>query len=62
MNELNINKCIIQKRKEKGLTQEDLAEYIGVSNAAVSKWESHRVIRIFHFFRNLQFFNVSSVR
>ncbi len=40
MNELNISKCIIQKRKEKGITQEELAEYIGVSKAAVSKWES----------------------
>jgi transcriptional regulator with XRE-family HTH domain len=40
MNELNISKCIIRKRKEKGITQEELAEYIGVSKAAVSKWES----------------------
>jgi len=40
MNELNISKCIIQKRKEKGITQEKLAEYIGVSKASVSKWES----------------------
>ena len=40
MNELNISKRIMQKRKEKGVTQEQLAEYIGVSKAAVSKWES----------------------
>jgi transcriptional regulator with XRE-family HTH domain len=40
MNKLNISKCIIQKRKEKGTTQEKLAEYIGVSKASVSKWES----------------------
>ncbi len=40
MNELNISKCIIQKRKEKGITQEKLAEYMGVSKTAVSKWES----------------------
>lgn len=40
MNELNISKCIIQKRKEKGITQEKLAEYIGVSKASVSKWEA----------------------
>lgn len=40
MNKLNISKCIIQKRKEKGITQEKLAEYIGVSKASVSKWES----------------------
>lgn len=29
-----------QKRKEKGITHEKLAEYIGVSKASVSKWES----------------------
>ena len=40
MNQLNISKCIIEKRKEKGITQEQLAEHIGVSKAAVSKWES----------------------
>jgi transcriptional regulator with XRE-family HTH domain len=40
VNKLNISKCIIQKRKEKGITQENLAEYIGVSKASVSKWES----------------------
>ena len=40
MRELNIRRCIIQKRKEKGITQEQLADYIGVSKASVSKWES----------------------
>lgn len=42
MKELNIGKCIIQKRKEKGITQEQLADYIGVSKASVSKWEAER--------------------
>lgn len=40
MRRLNIGKCIIHKRKEKGITQEQLANYIGVSKASVSKWES----------------------
>jgi transcriptional regulator with XRE-family HTH domain len=40
MKKLNLGKSIIQKRKEKGITQEKLAEYMGVSKAAVSKWES----------------------
>lgn len=40
MKELNIGKCIIQKRKERKITQEQLADYIGVSKASVSKWES----------------------
>jgi len=42
MNKLNISKCIVQKRKEKGITQEKLAEYMGVSKASVSKWESEQ--------------------
>ncbi len=40
MKELNIGKCIVQKRKENGITQEQLADYIGVSKSSVSKWES----------------------
>lgn len=40
MNELNIAKTLILKRKEKGITQDELASYIGVSKASVSKWET----------------------
>lgn len=40
MKEINIGRTILQKRREKGLTQEDLANYIGVSKASVSKWET----------------------
>ena len=39
MKEINIARTIINKRKEKGITQDELASYIGVSKAAVSKWE-----------------------
>ena len=39
MNQLTIGKFIAQKRKEKNLTQEQLAEILGVSNKTVSKWE-----------------------
>ena len=39
MNQLTIGKFIAQKRKEKNLTQEQLAEVLGVSNKTVSKWE-----------------------
>ena len=39
MKEINIAKKLIEKRKEKGITQENLANYIGVSKASVSKWE-----------------------
>ena len=40
MKEINIAKVLVTKRKEKGITQDELANYIGVSKAAVSKWET----------------------
>lgn len=40
MKEINIAKVLVNKRKEKGITQDDLANYIGVSKASVSKWET----------------------
>ncbi len=40
MGRINIGTFIYSKRKEKGLTQEELASYLGVSKPAVSKWES----------------------
>lgn len=39
MNQEKIGKFIASLRKEKGLTQEKLAEKLGVSKNAVSKWE-----------------------
>lgn len=40
MERLQIGKVIYKLRKEKGLTQDQLANFVGVSTAAVSKWES----------------------
>ena len=40
MNQLLVGKFITQKRKEKNLTQEQLADKIGVSNKTISKWET----------------------
>ena len=40
MREINITKVIAANRKEKGITQDKLAEYLGVSKASVSKWET----------------------
>lgn len=42
MKEINIAKVLVTKRKEKGITQEELANYIGVSKASVSKWETEQ--------------------
>lgn len=40
MQSIQIGANISHLRKEKGITQEELAEYLGVSKPAVSKWES----------------------
>ena len=42
MKEINIARAVITKRKEMGITQEELAGYIGVSSGAVSKWETEQ--------------------
>jgi len=40
MNDFNISKIIADKRKARGITQDQLASYMGVSKASVSKWET----------------------
>ncbi|KMT22260.1 helix-turn-helix domain-containing protein [Clostridium cylindrosporum] len=40
MEKLKIGEVISKLRKEKGITQEQLANFVGVSTPAVSKWES----------------------
>ncbi|RMD04035.1 XRE family transcriptional regulator [Clostridium autoethanogenum] len=40
MDKLQIGEIIFKLRKEKGITQDQLGGFIGVSTAAVSKWES----------------------
>ena len=42
MDQIKIGNFIAEKRKEKNLTQEQLAEKIGVSNKTISKWECGR--------------------
>jgi len=40
MDQEKIGKFIAELRKEKGLTQAQLAEHFDISNKAVSKWEN----------------------
>ena len=40
MDQITIGRFIAKKRKEQSLTQEQLAEHLGVSNKTVSKWET----------------------
>ena len=40
MNQAAIGSCIARKRGEENLTQEQLAEQLGISNKTASKWEN----------------------
>ena len=42
MDQIKIGKFISELRKEKGLTQKELADKIGVTDRAISKWENGR--------------------
>lgn len=42
MNQEKIGKFILELRKEKNMTQKELAEKIGVTDRAISKWENGR--------------------
>ncbi|MBQ8496601.1 MAG: helix-turn-helix domain-containing protein [Clostridia bacterium] len=44
MNNYDIGNFIGMKRREKNLTQEQLAEQLGVSNKTVSKWETGKCL------------------
>lgn len=53
MNQLTTGKFISQKRKEKNLTQEQLAERLGISNKTVSKWETGKCMPDYSIVKNL---------
>ena len=60
MKEINIARTILNKRKEKGITQDELANYIGVSKASVSKWETGQSYPDITFLPQLAaYFNIS---
>lgn len=40
MKEINLGRIILQQRHKRGITQDELAEYVGVSKGSVSKWET----------------------
>lgn len=43
MNQIDTGKFIASCRKEKGLTQAQLAEELGITDRAVSKWETGKM-------------------
>lgn len=45
MGEIHLGKILAEKRRRRGITQDELAEFMGVSKAAVSKWETGGSLR-----------------
>ncbi|MDE6292522.1 MAG: helix-turn-helix domain-containing protein, partial [Bacilli bacterium] len=44
MNQEKIGKLIVELRREKNLTQEQLAEKIGVTDKSISRWENGKTM------------------
>ena len=40
MKEIHLGRVLVENRHRRGITQDELAAYMGVSKAAVSKWET----------------------
>ncbi|MDQ0495498.1 helix-turn-helix transcriptional regulator [Paenibacillus brasilensis] len=60
MKEINTAKTLIVKRREKGITQDELAAFIGVTKASVSKWETGQSYPDITFLPQLAaYFNIS---
>lgn len=60
MNEINLATVLIAKRREKGVTQDEVAQFIGVSKASVSKWETAQSYPDITFLPQLAaYFNIS---
>ena len=53
MDQITIGRFIAKKRKEQSLTQEQLAERLGVSNKTVSKWETGKCMPDYAVVKNL---------
>ena len=52
MNQTTIGSYIAQKRRAKNLTQEQLAEKLGVSNKTISTWENGLSLNEEYFYNN----------
>lgn len=60
MSNINIAKTIAAKRREKGITQDELARYMCVSRVSVSKWETGQSYPDIQFLPELaSYFNIS---
>ena len=60
MREIHLGRTLGEKRRAKGVTQEELASYLGVSKASVSKWETEQSYPDILFLPQLAtYFNIS---
>jgi len=60
MREINIAKVLVNMRKKKGITQDELANYLGITKASVSKWETGQSYPDVTFLPKLaSYFNIS---
>ena len=58
---MTIDQKIVQLRMSKGISQEQLAEILGVSRQSISKWEMGQMLpQIDKVLRLSEFFNVST--
>lgn len=53
MEQLKVGRFITKKRKEQNLTQEQLAERLGISNKTISKWETGKCMPNYAVVKNL---------
>lgn len=53
MDQIKIGKFILECRKEKGLTQEQLAEKLGVSSKSISRWENGNTLPNYSLLKDL---------
>ena len=54
MNQITIGGYIAKKRREENLTQEQLAEKLGVSNKTISKWENGKCMPDYSIIQELE--------
>ena len=53
MDQIKVGKFILKCRKEKGLTQEQLAEKIGVTSKSISRWENGKTMPDYSLLKDL---------
>lgn len=53
MNQEQIGRFIAELRNEKNMTRPELADKIGVTDRAISKWKNGKVCQVYHYYHYL---------